>query len=205
MAERLCSHIEQHDLGERFQSAYKAHHSTKTALMRVQNDNASALDNSRAMMLAMIDLSAAFDTVDHTKFVTLLQAKYGVMSVALEWFRSYLTGCHFRVKVGDCRSDLHSLRCGVPQGSVLGPIAFIMYTAQLENIVRRHGLSYHKYADDMQIYGDFDPASDADRQCTQQQLEECLTEIRAWMLSYMLKINDDKTELMVFMNPQQAK
>ena len=75
----------------------------------------------------------------------------------------------------------------------------------LENIVRRRGLSCHKYADDMQIYGDFDPASDADHQRIQQQLGECLAEIQAWILSYILKIKDDKTELMVFMNPQQAK
>ena len=128
VAERLCSHIEQHDLGERFQSAYKAHHSTETALMRVQNDIASALDSNRAMMLVMVDLSAEFDTVDHTQFVTLLQAKYGVRGMALEWFRSYLTGRHFRVKVGDCRSDPHSLRCRVPQGSVLGPIIFTICT-----------------------------------------------------------------------------
>ena len=149
-AERLCSHIQQHDLGETFQSAYKAHQVTEVTLMRVQNYLASALDNNCVTMLAMIDLSAAFDTVDHTKFVTLLQAKYGVRRVALEWFRSYLTRCHFRVKVGDCRSGPHSLRCGVTQGSVIGPIIFTMYTAPLENIVRRHGLSYHKYTDDMQ-------------------------------------------------------
>ncbi len=205
VAERLCSHMEQHGLGERLQSAYKSHHSTETALMRVQNDIASALDSNRAMMLALIDLSAAFDTVDHTRLVTLLQVKYGIRGVALEWFRSYLTGRHFRVKVGDCLSDPHPLRCGVPQGSVLGPVIFNMYTAPLMNVVHRHGLSYHKYADDMQIYGVFDPASDADRLCCQQQLEECLADIWAWMLSYMLKINDNKTELMVFMNPQQAK
>ena len=125
--------------------------------------------------------------------------------MALEWFRSYLTGRHFRVKVGDYRSDPHPLRCGIPQGSVLGPPLFNMYTAPLMSIVRRHGLSYHKYADDMQIFGDFDPTSDADRLCCQQRLQNCQTKIRAWMLSCMLKINGDKTELMVFMNPQQAK
>ena len=140
--------------------------------MQVQDDIASALDNSRAMMLVMTDLSAAFDTLDDTKFITLLQTKYGVRGTTLKWFRSYLTGRHFRVKVGDCRSDPHALRCGVPQGSVLGPIIFVMCTASLQNIVRRHGLSYHKYADDMQFYADFDPASDADRQCIQQQLED---------------------------------
>ena len=86
------------------------------------------------------------------------------------------------------QSDPIPLKCGVPQGSLLDPLIFNVYTAPLMNIVRRHSLSYHKYADDMQIYGDFDPASDANRQYCQQRLQECLAEVRAWML----KINCDK-------------
>ena len=124
VADRLISHIEQLDLRETFQSAYKPHHSTETALLRVQDDISGALDRNRMVMLAMIDLSAAFDTVDHSEFITLLQDKYAVRGVALDWFRSYLSGRHFRVKVGSCRSEPHKLSCGVPQGSVLGPIVF---------------------------------------------------------------------------------
>lgn len=124
--------------------AYKAHHSTESALIRVQNDISSALDKNRGVMLVMIDLSAAFDTIDHSKFLTLLQDKYAVKGAALKCFTSYLSGRHFRVKVGKFRSDPHTLGCGVPQGSVLGPIIFNMYTTPLENIVHQHGLFYHK-------------------------------------------------------------
>ncbi len=205
VADRLLNHIERLDLGETFQSAYKAHHSTETALIRIQNDIAGALDRNRGVMLAMIDLSAAFDTVDHSKFLTLLQDKYAVTGAALEWFRSYLTGRLFCVKVGGFRSDPHTLNCGVPQGSVLGPIIFNMYTTPLVQIIHRHGLSYHKYADDMGLYGEYDPTSDTDCLRMQHQLEDCLAEIRGWMLMNMLKINDDKTELIIFMNPQQAR
>lgn len=205
VVDRLLSHIEQLNLHEKFQSAYQSHHSTETALLRVQDDISGALDRNRGVMLAMIDLSAAFDTVDHSKFITLLEDKYAVKGGALDWFRSYLSGRQFSVKVDSFRSDQYPLNCGVPQGSVLGPVIFNMYTTPLERIVQRHKLHYHKYADDMQIYGEFDPKSDSDRQRIKHQLEHCLADIRAWMLKNMLKINDNKTELIVFMNPQQAK
>ena len=110
-----------------------------------------------------------------------------------------------KVKVGSFRSDPRPSNCGVPQGSVLGPITFNMYTRPLEKIVKRHKLLYHKYADDMQVYGEFDPSSPADCLRIKRQLEACLADIRIWMLKHMLKINDSKTELIIFVNPQQAK
>ena len=203
VADRLRSHMEQHDLGEKFQSAYQCHHSTETALARVQHDIAGALDKNRGVMLAMIDLSAAFDTVDHGKFLTLLQDEYGVSGVAHDWFTSYLSDRHIQVKVGNFRSEPHLLDCGVPQGSVLGPVVFNMYSKPLESIIRHHKLQYHKYADDLQLYGEFDPSSPLDQQRLRTQMENCLADIRAWMLKNLLKINDSKTELIVFINPQQ--
>jgi hypothetical protein len=143
VADRLVSYMDQQNLGEVFQSAYQRHHSTETALARVQHDIASSLDKNKGVMLAMIDLSAAFDTVDHDKFLTLLCDEYGVRGAALDWFTSYLTGRSIRVKVGDYRSDQHTLDCGVPQGSVLGPVVFNMYGRPLERIIKRHKLCYH--------------------------------------------------------------
>ena len=84
----------------------------------------------------------------------------------------------------------------------MGPIIFNMYTRPLQRIVERHKLQYHKYADDMQLYGMFNPASDHDCLRIKHQVEECLAEIRIWMLKNMLKINDSKTELIIFMNSQ---
>ncbi len=205
VADRLRAHIDFNNLGEKFQSAYQPNHSTETALVRVQNDISSALDRNRGVMLAMIDLSAAFDTIDHAKFIRLLREEYAVSGPALDWFTSYLSDRHMRVKVGDFRSEPHELICGVPQGSVLGPIIFNMYTKPLERIMRRHGLMNHKYADDGQLYGEFDPASVLDQQRLRNQLEDCLAEIRTWMLRNLLKINDGKTELIVFVNPQQER
>ena len=205
VVERLLEHTDQLDMHETFQSAYRPHHSTETALLRVQDDIASVLDKNRGVLLAMIDLSAAFDTIDHCSFTALFPHKYGVDGTALGWFQSYLAGRLLCVRVGDHRSDPQTLSCGVPQGSVLGPVVFNLYTTPLEQIVHRHKLRYHKYADDMQIYGEVDPKSVFDQLRVQSQLESCLAEVRAWMLKNMLKINDEKTEFILFINPQQAR
>ena len=156
-------------------------------------------------MLAVIDLSAAFDTVDHCSFIALLRHKYGVYGTAMGWFQSYLAGRLFCVKVGDDRSDPQTLSCGVRYGSVLEPVVFNLYTTLVEQIVHRHKLKCHKYADDMQIYGEFDPESVSDHIRVQSQQESCLAEVRAWMLKNMLKINDESTEFILFINLQQAR
>ena len=90
-----------------------------------------------------------------------------------------------------CSNDL---RCGVPQGSVLGPILYVLYTSPLGDIVRSHGLSCHFYADDTQLNFSFKLH---DQAASVQAIESCLNDIGAWMLAKMLKLNRDKTELLV--------
>ena len=130
------------------------HHSTESALIRIQSDISDALVKNCGVMLAKIDLLAAFNTVDHTIFIKLLHDKFAMRGTALDWFRSYLSECQFCMKLGSVRSEPHALDCGVPQGSVLGTVIFNMYTTRLERIIHRHNLCYHKYADDIEIYGE---------------------------------------------------
>ena len=133
-------------------SAYRDKHSTETVLIKVQNDILSALDAGSSAILLMLDLSAAFDTIDHDILLSRLCNVYGITGDALDWFRSYLTCRIQRVVIEDTVSIDQELGFGVPQGSVLGPKIYCMYTKPVSDIIQRHGLSHHSYADDTQLY-----------------------------------------------------
>ena len=112
------------------QSAYRQFHSTETALIKVVNDLAIASDKGQVSLLSLLDLSAAFDTVDHA----ILIGTHGIRDVALKWFISYLSDRTQRVVIGKNSSSLMALDSGVPQGSVLGPLLFLLYTADIISI-----------------------------------------------------------------------
>lgn len=146
--------------------------------------------------LVLLDLSAAFDTIDHTLLLDRLHSHFGISDFALEWIRSYLTDRSQSVKINDAVSSKQSLKYGVPQGSVLGPLLFTMYTTPLGNIFSSHPLvSHHIYADDTQVYIGL---SQRDPACALGQLSSCLNSVRSWMDSNLLKLNPDKTELLLF-------
>ena len=130
------------DLFETYQSAYRRFHSTETALLKVQNDILIALDNKQAVVLLLLDLSAAFDTVCHTTLLKLLKSRYGITGKALTWMESYLTNRCQAVMINNYISSSRDLSFGVPQGSVLGPILFSLYIAPMTDITRQHGLEF---------------------------------------------------------------
>jgi len=120
----------------------------------VLSDILQAVDRGDSAALIFLDLSAAFDTVDHSIFLLLqrLQTSFGISENAHRWFQSYLSGRSQYVRRGPTRSSTYLVR-GVLQGSVLGPILFVIYTADLISLIERYGLSPHLYADDTQVYG----------------------------------------------------
>ena len=157
VAVRLQAYLDSYQPTEPLQSTYKSFHSCETALVRVQNDILLAIDNRHCVMFLLLDLTAAFDTVDHEILLKRLNSKFSICGTALEWFRSYLTN-RTQVVLIDGRKS--SSECGVLQGSVLGPIFYLLYTAPLANILRFHDLQFHFYADDTQLYISFSVSDD---------------------------------------------
>ena len=110
------------------QSAYRQCHSTETALLKVQNDILINMDNGEVMLLVMLDMSAAFDTIDHNILIDILKNDFGVVDNALKWFRSYLANRKQHVVIDRCKSSEFMAATGVPQGSCLGPVLFLFYS-----------------------------------------------------------------------------
>jgi hypothetical protein len=195
--------MDTHNLHEPMQSAYRSFHSTETALLRVQNDILHAIDTQHCVLLVLLDLSAAFDTVDHGILLNRLSSRFGVTDDALAWFASYLKDRKQSVLIDGSTSEQHILDRNVPQGSVLGPILFTNYTAPVGDIVRSHENDSHLYADDTQLYSSFKPAVPGSTEAAIQKVENCIVDVRAWMAKNALKLNDDKTEFLVIGTRQQ--
>ena len=128
----------------------------------------------------MLDMSAAFNTVDHQILLQRLNTSFGISSTVLEWFTSYLSDRQQRVQHSGHTSTTTMLTYGVPQGSVLGPILFILYTADITKIIEKHELLHHLYADDSQIYG-FCQQSFVDNARLSNKLTNCIGEVASWM------------------------
>ena len=199
-ADQLMQHVFNHHLDETFQSANKTYHPTETALIKVQNDILCAIDNKKSVILLSLDLAAAFDTVDHSVLLSRLTSSHGLRGAVLAWFRSYLASRKQYVRVEGCTSSFRSLDQGVPQGSVLGPLLYSMCTSPIAKIISRYGLKYHLYADDSQLYISFKTDSHEDLQMVKAKIEMCVKEINAWLVHNGLKLNQDKSELVLFIS-----
>ena len=153
------------------------------------------------MFLLLLDLSVAFDIVNHSLLLSHLENSFGITGTVLQWFHFYLTGRSQFVKIDDTKSSVMDLTMGVPQGSVLGPILYLLYTAPLTEIIRSHGLVYHFYADDTQLYITSDCDVDVARLC----IENCVTDTCHWMDVNELKLNHKKTEIMLIFSKYNTR
>ena len=173
-----------YSLHDKFQSAYRPAHSTETAMLRITNDLLLAADDGQVGCLVLLDLSAAFDTIDHRILLQKLSSRLHLSKSAVHWFASYLEDRYQKVVIGDETSSNFKLQYGVPQGCVLGPLLFTLYTTDLGEIIKKHGLSYHMYADDTQLYISF---SLTDAETFMQRLEACIRDIDIWMVKKQTK------------------
>ena len=144
-----------HSRHDPLQSAYKSSHSTETAIIKITNGIITSIDRGQCTILASLDLSAAFDTVDHDIFLKRIHSVYGICGIALSWFKMFLQNRQYKVCINSSFSQQHTLKYGVPQGSVLGATMYTivtMYTEPMRTIIEKHNISYHSYADDTQLY-----------------------------------------------------
>ena len=151
-------------------------------------------------LLILLDLSAAFDTVDTDILLSRLNHRYGVKGLVLDWLKSYLSGRTQRVVINNSKSSPSSLKYGVPQGSVLGPFLFSVYTSPLVEIIESLNICYHLYADDTQLYLSLKPTSSVELE-NHQNLGACIDKVKDWMHLNKLKLNGDKTEFLVIGRP----
>ena len=191
---QLSTHFSANELLNKMQSAYRKHHSTETALVRMQSDIIDALNQKKACLMVLLDLSAAFDTVDHEQLIKTLDVEFGVKGCALKWLQSYLTDRYQTVHIRRHCSAPAPLQSGVPQGSVLGPVLFTVYTSSLAKLLDSFAVNYHFYADDTSLYVSFEP-SDIDANIDA--MERCIDAVKTWMSAKQLKMNDSKSEFIV--------
>ena len=202
VVKQLDSHMIVNDLYPCNQSAYRKGHSTETALVKIVDDLLSAIDRKRCTFLILLDQSAAFDTVNQDLMLSRLQSNFGITGNALDWLRSYFKGRGQSVAINNVLSKSRELVTGFPQGSVLGPFMYPVYTSPIFDIVSKHGLQMHMYADDTQAYFSFsvDEQNDAI-----EKVQNCIADVRQWMYDNHLKLNDSKTEFLVIGNKQLTR
>ena len=172
--EQTYDHLITHNLIPELQSAYRKRYSTETALLKVQNDILLNMDRQHVTLLVLLDLSAAFDTVNHDILLRRLKTTFGITGTALQWFSSYLGNRSQRVVFGDGVSESYYLACGVPQGSCLGPLLFTLYASKLFEVIKHHLPSAHAYADATQLYVSFKPDCSASEAECFSAMEKCI-------------------------------
>ena len=151
-ADQIQSYLNKRDLFPSLQSAYRRHHSTETALFKVKNAILMSMENQKFTLL-VLDLIAAFDTVDHRILLDRLQFYFQISGSALNWIESYVSNRAQRIFIDGVLSSNFNLKFGVPQGSCLGPLLFSLYAGKRFKIVESHLSNPDCYADhDTQLY-----------------------------------------------------
>ena len=197
MLDQFITHCDKHVLIPDFQSAYRKYYSTETSLTKLVNDLLWAMERKNVVMMAVMDLSAAFDTTDHEIFLKVMSHQFGVEGDALDWFQQYLRPRGFKVCVGDSYSTEMDLTFSVPQGSCAGAQLFTAYCSSISAVVPLC-IDLNGFADDHSIRKEYNPLRQGSEVETNSLLSTTLGNITTWMGEMRLKMNPDKTEYIQF-------
>ena len=194
---QLCPYFENNHLLPPYQNAYRKFHSTDTNILKMTNDILWNMERRKVTSLVTLDLTAAFDTVDHNILLSVFQRSFGINSHALQWCESYLRPRQFHVKIRNSVSQSRDLPFSVPQGSAAGPVFYTMYASTLQNVILGSDVNITGYADDHAIYNSFLASKDSGEEETLEKQQKCLLSVKDWMQQNRLKMNDEKTECML--------
>ena len=201
---QFTEYCDRHSLFPNYQSAYRRHFSCETALIKLFNDILWNMENKEVTAMLAIDLSAAFDTVDHEVLLDILQVNFGINDKALHWFDSYLRPRKCKVNINSAYSSTRDLNFSVPQGSCAGPVLFSVYASTIRNVVNDN-ISLHGYADDHALKTSFKPGDHNEESQSMDRLIKCMDNIKKWMDSNRLKMNASKTEFILLGSRQQLE
>ena len=190
------NHMDSNNAHTPNQSGYKPFHSCETLLLRVTNDILNNLDNSKCTIAILLDLSAAFDTVDHDLLLEILWFDLGFRGTVYKWFKDFLFGRKQAVCINGEKSEFRENKFGVPQGSVVGPFLFNVYVRSLMKLMEDEGFMAHGYADDHQFLFTFQ--IDFQASVIRWKIPGSLDIISKWMKRYFLRLNTSKTQVIVF-------
>jgi hypothetical protein len=193
--DRLNKHLTSNNLHNPNQFGYKKQHSCETLLTVFLNDVFLNTDSGKATLVIMCDLSAAFDTVDHNLLIKTLENTFLISDNSLKWFRSFLSSRTQKVVIRNSASSPRDILYGVPQGSVLGPVLFNLYTHSLSYTFSDCNFKSLSYADDTTGYLAFSIESQS---TIESSVNECLGNIKTWMEKHFLKLNSSKTQVIIF-------
>ena len=188
-------HLYSQKLLPQYQSSYRVTFSTETLLMKLVDDILNGMESQEVTALAALHLSAAFDTVNHDLLLVILKSHFGIDGTPLVWIRSYLDGRSFQVHVGSALSQLIDVPYAVPQGSLLGPVLLICYIATLNDIIQGTSACTLGCADDHAVSKCILPI---DESSALKSLTEVIMRITNWMKHLFLKMNDSKTEIVMY-------
>ena len=194
---QLNHHCDKHNLQPDYQSAYREHYSCKTAVLKLSNDILWAMEKQHVTCLVALDLSTAFDTVDHPTLLSVLKCKFGLENNAIQWFDQYLRPRSFKVTINGKNSSDKDLSVSVPQGSCAGANIFNLYCSPLHKVIPPD-LQLSGFADDHSVRISFKASNREEEFNTVTSMEACMLNIKNWMDEMRLKMNPSKMEFIYF-------